>query len=98
MSAELRHVLPGKQHGPVTARFEDASFLRLLKYFPHLGEGKESSAAWSWIASEELVFRRRDGGEVVVYFDTDRRFWSEGHGDWELDPGFDAFLKQATME
>lgn len=63
---------------------------RLLSFFPQVGNGRTSRTRGMWEPTVELLVKRADGSTVRIR--TNGEFWNEGEGDWEVGPGFDAYL------
>ena len=64
--------------------------VRLESYFPGLGEFRKSEARWKWIALVQIDFADQEGKENEVLLA--QKHWHEGHGDWELNKGFQEYL------
>lgn len=62
----------------------------LADFFPHLGEGKESSRTGTWQSFAKVRFTGGDGKVVTVQ--TNYKWWTEGKGDWEMDKRFSQYI------
>jgi hypothetical protein len=65
----------------------------LVAFFPHLGEMRNGSLPSPWKGSALILFTGCDGRRVQVATSYDYRFWSEGNGDWPLDPTFSKYIE-----
>lgn len=68
---------------------------RLAAYFPGLGNGANSSQAASWVPSVRIGFIKTNGEANSVA--TNYEFWSEGHGDWPVNAGLEAYLREIKL-
>ncbi|MBI1900826.1 MAG: hypothetical protein HYS13_06910 [Planctomycetia bacterium] len=70
---------------------------RLVGFFPHLGEYRQSDRAGGWLPYAEIEFQRAKGEGVKVLVDPALEEWTEkgaGKGDKSLATGFaDYFLE-----
>jgi len=66
---------------------------KLASFFPHVGEGRKSSMAAGWIAAVTIQFTSSDGRTATVHSDPNGELWSEGRGDWPMDPEFKKHIK-----
>lgn len=62
----------------------------LLNFFPHPGEGRESSRTGTWASCASVRFTSCDG--KVVTAQTNYNWWTEGKGDWEMDKRFSQYI------
>ena len=93
-----------------TKRIDDQREIqRLLSFFPGVGGGRKSASAAPWEPAVELLFTSAEGTVLRVTTDCDfwneRRgdgselyLWSEGHGDWEVEPGLKKYIRNLFQE
>ncbi|MEX1229644.1 MAG: hypothetical protein WEB58_05370 [Planctomycetaceae bacterium] len=67
---------------------------RLASYFPQAGKGMTSPHAGAWIAFAKLQFLQSGGEWSSIAVSSDLSEWSEGDGDWELDPEFGPYFRE----
>lgn len=59
---------------------------------PHVGEARQSNRFEGWKRAARITFTKDDGPPSVVAVNTKFTTWSEGHGDWPVEPGLERFL------
>ena len=65
---------------------------KLVSFFPHLGHGRKSGRAGTWQESSSITFTGCDGRVVRVMISWPCDCWSEGDGDWPLNPEFTKYV------
>ncbi len=70
---------------------DEATIRTLLTHLPGVGTGRTSRMAGGWINLVEIILVRADGSEIRVGSDFEN--WSEGDGDWDVDAGFEPFIR-----
>ena len=83
--AEVRLVLgPGGAVENKTVTLDKADQIaKLMKFFPHVGQGKKSDTAGAWKAKVIIVLTDKSGNTAKVT--TNYSEWSEGFGDWPVE-------------
>ncbi len=70
----------------------DLDLRDLISYLQGLGKGRQSPVAGGWEAGLEIKFVLSDGRTIRVTVSQDYQSWSEGRGDWPLDPMYKALV------
>ena len=84
---------------PVSLEITDAAQVtRLASLFSGLGEGRVARVAGDWRLEVGVTFFTKNGEELHVLISQDLRFWSEGHGDWEVTPECRAYLEELLVD
>jgi len=84
---------PDGKHVQVQREVTDGAELqKLVMFFPHLGEGRESWTHGGWKSFGEIKFTCADG--KLIHVMTDYEHWTEGPGDWPVAPEFSAYIKE----
>ncbi len=93
--AEVQLVLgPGGAVENKTVTLDKADRIaKLMKFFPHVGEGKKSDTAGAWKANVIIILTDKGGNTAKVT--TNYSEWSEGFGDWPLkEKGLEEFIAE----
>jgi hypothetical protein len=69
---------------------------RIIRCFPHVGEGRYSGRFGGWMTGTLLTFRVRDRADVRVQVDPSWTFWREGAGDQRVKPGAERAIMEAV--
>jgi hypothetical protein len=91
--AEVRLILgPAGVVENKTVTLEKADRIaKLIKFFPHVGEGKKSDSAGAWKANVIIILTDKGGNTAKVT--TNYSDWSEGFGDWPVkEKGLEEFV------
>jgi hypothetical protein len=91
--AEVRLILgPAGAVENKTVTLEKADRIAILmKFFPHVGEGKKSDTAGAWKAKVIIILTDKGGNNAKVT--TNYSEWSEGFGDWPVkEKGLEEFI------
>jgi len=70
--------------------------LKLLSFFPRMGQGRSSNIVAGCASRVSIVFVDEAGKEVKVASNYD--VWSEGDGDWPMDPGFSSYISDLLKD
>jgi hypothetical protein len=65
---------------------------KLASFFPNLGQKRKSWLTGGWQAERQIDFVGSDGRTVTVWISWNDEYWSEGPGDWPLDPEFRKYI------
>lgn len=71
---------------------EPTEVAKLASFFPGVGTGKSNAGGGGWIGTGSIDFTRATGKTTHVMYDLHYRVWSEGHGDFEVEPGLRDYL------
>lgn len=80
----------------VKTTLDAASANRLATFFPQLGTRKKSGTAGAWMPKVEVDFKAADG--AVTHVTSNFEVWSEGRGDWPVQPGLEAYVFSMTRD
>ncbi len=70
---------------------DEARIRTLVGFLPGVGSGRTSNSAAAWEADVVIMLTRADGSQIRV--SSNFESWSEGKGDWDVEAGFEQFVR-----
>ncbi len=70
---------------------DEATIRTLVAHLPGVGTRRTPPGTSGWISFVQIILVRADGTEIRVQ--SDFKNWTDGHGDCEVDEGFEPFIR-----